>query len=694
MQKEKQDQNISVVDTNNIEQQVEISQEVRDRLSRQLLIDIQDADDAKSPLIGEILKYREILNIEPDSENEMSSFDGASNYRDELTATHCKVISSMVKRTLIANPVYLIDIPFNKQYEKWLNAAVNDYLEYTGITNKMRKLVDLAVEEGTSFAEVIDYTEEYDVITTEVYLKGDIEKFRAKYPDYKMLDLKNEKEYNDLLHEITEKIDKEGEARIKVKKKVIDRKVDIEVRSVDEMYIIPYNSANINSAKGIFSKIQKSKDELKEAGRIGFFDKDAVEYVIKNEHADSSSDTSSYRDVETERLGIDVSDKSYFVDIYAGIYICDIGNGNEEFYIYFAKNTKTILRIEQYPRCMIHRNIVAFSINPQHNQIFGISFVKLLENTQAIVDTTFNQMVDNNHIANVSMYRAGINDKSNLQSDLNSKYGAMKLSFEPGKVFFTEEPLTTLQTTPLNLQGLFNMINLIQRNAEVYTGATQGLSGRENPGDPSAPARKTELQLNQSTLRIDDYLRNLQQSFNTLGILLLYKLLNVMPRRWRMFSLQFAQENKISPDVVDTNLMVDQVALRPQDLFTQQDAMGNSQLLETYMFDDIVIYVRGQSLTFNKDVRLREAQYLMQMIGTHPAIQSNPDAMYWILKNFLSNFDTITTKDIDTLLKTLKSRPTNAQDLQNAAQMATPPPLPAAIESRARQLGMHIEEPI
>jgi len=684
----------SVVNENTIVDQIEMTDEQRKQLSIDLEIDLQNTDNDKQPLIEQVNEWRRIIKIEPDQNNKISDFQGASNYRDQLTATHVKVIASILKRTLLASPIFLVDIPFNKQYKAWLNDSLQDSIEYYNMIPKLRKLVDLATEEGVSFAEVTDYVDQYDVVVNEVYLKGQVEQFKLKYPTYKILGLKDQKEYDAMVEEIIENIDTYGEARICVTQRMQDHKVDIEVRNIDELYVLPWDSCNLNDAKGVLSKVTKSVSELKEAGEIGYFDKEATNRVLKIENSNYTTDQSSYRSTERERTGTIADQDDYFIDIYSGCYRYDLGNGDgeREYYIYFARNSREILRIEPYQRSIGSRNIVAFTFNTEHNQFIGSSIAKFLKNSQDLVDTMWNQIIDNNHLANIPMYHASTVERTEENSTFKDTYGSSKLEFSPGNVIFTKGNFEQLKTSPLDIGSLFNCINLAQRNAETYDGATSGLSGRESAADPTAPARKTEIQLGQSTMRIDDYLRDLQPSLNLLGKLLLYKLINIQPRRWKMFMLQFSDSNKPLEDAIDTNYEYNKVAVRPQDIFITSDPVTN--IVSPFTIDDLVLTVKGQSVSINKESLTREAQFIMQSIGMIPQISQNPQAMSVLVEKFLSNSDILSKKDIEDIMSGLKPQPMTTQDLMQKAQQSLPTPLPAQIVDAAAQRGLKIEQPI
>ena len=681
---EKLTEKVVVVDSTKLNEPILLSKEQKNSLISDLRDDINDCIIDKEDVMAEIMEIREQLHIEPDYENEVAPFEGASNYRDPLSSAHEKIIASMLARTLIANPIWLIDLSFQPEYEKWLNEALASYSWNTlNVEPILRRTVQLAVKEIASFVEIYDYNDEYYEIVTETYLPGEIIDFIAKYPSHKDLGLKSRKEYNDLTDTMAKDIDMNGEARVQMYKKRIDSKIGMEIRSIDEIFILPWNSCDIQNAKGVFSRVEKTNNDLKEAARIGYYDSDAVDEVL-NFKPNKDYEQSSYDSTMDARFNVDdTPENEYFRNIYQGIYrfVLDEEVGEEEFYIHYALEESQILRIERYQRIMNFRNIVPFCVLPEHNKIIGNSLIKELSHTQDLVDSLWNQIIDNNHFSNVPFFKTSIDEASEPLSSLYSKRMVDRVEISPGKVIMLKNPdgFNQVQTSTLNMQAMSNFINMAQRSAESLDGATQLLSGRENSADPSAPARKTELQLGQSTLRIDDYVRDLRPSLNTLGLILLFKCINIQPKEWKNYQKQFMKANKDNP--------TDSVALHPQDL----------------NFDAVVLDIMGQSLMKNKDSIANDLMMVMSTLLQVPQLGQNPKTLSILLSKFLSNKG-YNSNEIKELLE-----PLLVQVAQVSAQMdmvregidpnspdgmpPVPPELPGEVLEEAGKMGLEVSKP-
>lgn len=669
---------VSIYKKSLISENIEMSDEKKADLCFMLASDISSCIEDKEDIISEVDKIRAAIHIEADPSDKVSEMENASNYRDTLTSAHIKIIGSTIKRTLIANPVWLINLPFQKEYERWLNDSFSYCTwNYANVEQKLRDAVDLAIKEFVSFIEVFDYVEESYENITETYGENQLIEFRMQYPDYEALGLKNNKEYKDLLKDMAEDIDNVGEAKISLYKKKIQNKIGLEVRNIDEIFILPWNSTNIDDAKGVFSKVMKTNADLAEASRIGYYNTDAVDRVI-NSPISSTSDRSEYKESMDSRFYTDDFLEDYARPIYQGVYkyVLDDKVGEEEFYIHFDYYTQQILRIERYQRIERMRNIIPFVVMPEHNRIYGSCIAKELIHTQELVDTLFNQIIDNNHVANNPIYKASLSERDNPNSSLYKRRFDDRLEFQPGLTVFVEKSsdFEQMKSSALDTNALASLISLLQRNASTMDGASELQSGQADPQDPSAPAKKTEIQLSQSTMRIDDYLRDLRPSVNKLGMILLNKYINIQPAEWKKYQVKFANENIKS---------LNQVAMRPQDL----------------VVEDIILDVRGQSMLKNKDGMTREIQFVLGSLMQVPQLQQSPQTIYMLLDKFLANLD-YSRNEIDGLLSPLKQmaemqiqQSQSAPNTQGGANPPQPPSLPPEILEEALRRGQKVEQP-
>lgn len=624
--------------------------EVKTKFINDLYNDISRAEDSKVQLLDKIDEWKKAINIEPDEETKMTPWENASNYRDFLTANHVNIINSIVSQTMITNPLWVVSLPFDDEYEKFLDDGLNFYaFNNLNIEEKLKSVIKLAIDETTSFMEIADKAEEKLITATQEFFS--VAEFIKMYPNAEMLDM-DKGEYNKLKYSIAETCDKMGSAKIELSRWRRDIDIECNTYNVDETCIIPWNSSSIDVARGVLFRIKLKDDDLKQFARDNFngesyFDKDAVAACIK--YGKSLYENTSYQDKKDDLLGTEeteIEDRNIFRGIYK--YTIDEKIGAEEFYVYFAYNEKQLLRIERYKRINGKRGIIKFNLIPVHNSIIGESIPAKLNAAQKHTDTIWNMITDNNKLCNIPTFAVSTDEIGALNSSFRDL--TVGLEFAPGTTLFLKNMGGFKQnnTTPMDTASSLNQILTIARNASTLTGATEMLSGRNDPSDPTAPGNKTAMQLNQANMRINEYIKSLRMSLSYLGELLLHKLTSLQPRDWGRYQVKFRNANE------DTGNLV---------IFHPQEIMEKK----------VIIDVRAQSVEYNKTALAEEARMLIATVLAHPAFQGNPKAIEALYNKFLTYFS-LSQKEIDSIMGDLRLM--NMQASQNPQQGTPPPPVP------------------
>ena len=166
-----------------------------------------------------------------------------------------------------------------------------------------------------------------------------------------------------------------------------------------------------------------------------------------------------------------------------------------------------------------------------------------------------------------------------------------------------------VQYPQLDLNGLLSLGAVMQRNDDAVSGVSQGMSGRENPSDPHAPASKTIALLNQSSINIKDYIRNFLPSFNIfVGNLL--QLYYQMSSEGRKFKVNWASKKSVGTNPF-TTITRDQMVARTN------------------------IQSRAAAFCFDKVMEKQEATLAYQGILANPVIQTMPDVQFKAFKLWL-----------------------------------------------------------
>uniref|UniRef100_A0A6H1ZVT8 Portal protein n=1 Tax=viral metagenome TaxID=1070528 RepID=A0A6H1ZVT8_9ZZZZ len=650
-------EDVEIKDNNMFSDQIEFESESKKAdFINKLIKDIDATEDDKQELIDKNETVLKAINLEPEDENKMTPWENASNYRDFLTSNTVNIIYSVLSQTMLTNPLWIVKLPFDEQYETFLDQGLNFYaFNFLRVEDPLKQAIKLAIYETTSFVEISDQAEERPITTTQEFTS--IKEFVELYPDEKSLNVKNKGEYNQFIDEVADNIVKFGNCSLELSTTIRDVNVTTDVYNIDETCVIPWNSTSVETARGILFKIKLKDEDLKRYAKSDFngrsyFDPEAVEKTVNSGATDN---TSSYEEKKNKRLGTsydisEIEDRLILKGVYKAVLNED--DGEEEFYIHFAYNERQLLRIERYRRTRGKRNIVALSPIPVHRSIIGESLPARLTASQNLVDTFWNMMVDNNKLANIPTFAVSTKEVGTINSSFEN-WGA-GVDFEPGTTLYVSDynAFKQLQTSPMDMRSVLNYINIIYRNSETNTGAVQMLSGRENPNDPNAPGNKTAMQLFQANRRLDEYIRALRASLTDIGEILLYKLVEIQPDAWKKFQIKYVEAN-MQKDGKELAI------LSPQEIWNKK----------------IVIDVRAQSVEYNRTTLAGELQFLIQSMMSDPRLAQNPMGMEILYRKYFNYFN-LSNREIEDLL--IPFRVMSQQMRSPMPGAAGPPPMPPA----------------
>lgn len=161
-----------------------------------------------------------------------------------------------------------------------------------------------------------------------------------------------------------------------------------------------------------------------------------------------------------------------------------------------------------------------------------------------------------------------------------------------------------------DIGGLMNILLLLAQADDDASGVSAGMSGKEAPLDPTAPASKTIALLKASSIDINDYIRHLIPSFNEIGYILLamYYQMSKEGRKYTARPENVVGENPFG--MLERNEMI---------------ARTNIQA-KAYAYDFDKVNEKAQDLA------------LYQTIRMEPLVAKNPEAVYTLLKNIIENW--------------------------------------------------------
>lgn len=189
--------------------------------------------------------------------------------------------------------------------------------------------------------------------------------------------------------------------------------------------------------------------------------------------------------------------------------------------------------------------------------------------------------------------------------------------------------------------SMIAMTNLLSQHDSSVSGVNEGMSGRESPTDPSAPAAKTIALLQASGVNIKDYIRTFLPSFNDLmsAILQLYYQMSQEGRKYKI--------RRKAMNVVGNN---------PFETISRDEMIAKTS-----------VQARASAFAFDKNNEKIEATAAYTLVRNDPYAAQQPEVQYKALKTLLSIYG---AKWKTLAENTLKSPEEFAQQQKNVAMEA------------------------
>lgn len=188
----------------------------------------------------------------------------------------------------------------------------------------------------------------------------------------------------------------------------------------------------------------------------------------------------------------------------------------------------------------------------------------------------------------------------------------------------TPDFLSNYRRNPFDIGKIIALDQLIYRDADDSSGVSSLKSGRESISDPDAPAKKTELLLQQSGQAIKKYVKKMLPSFNISGNILIKMYAQIDDEA----NYQYKQNVE---DVVGSP--------NPFNSLTRDELMTESQIMsQAYNFD-------FEKLTYNKLLLA-----LKQILDMEPMFRQNPQAVYSMLRTIIKTWHPLISRKLNEFL--------------------------------------------
>lgn len=186
---------------------------------------------------------------------------------------------------------------------------------------------------------------------------------------------------------------------------------------------------------------------------------------------------------------------------------------------WFERESGAILRLRHFPWWLDAPDLILFHTRQEEPGIFKRGIAWDLKDTHLATNVTFSLFLNGADMANSMRWLVKENSlaEQHLLQRRWSPHLPMRYRQDPKEV-------QSLATPTSHLGPLVNGFELMRRQADEETQTSSLQSGRESPTDPSAPAAKTAMLLQQVEPNMKECLRSLEPGFRQLGKWVLWML--------------------------------------------------------------------------------------------------------------------------------------------------------------------------
>ena len=443
----------------------------------------------------------------------------SSNLHIPLTEIHISGVHSILVETVINNDFIWkcrVTLPEDPQSSE-VNRDIEEFVDYKSrgdlaIDQKLDEYLYNACRDPLALW-AMDWVEEYET-RFDVAIFQDVDSFQKRFPDPETAGVTPER-----YQKYIEKILTKPPLRIKVKEYCVKfRGPYARIVELKDFVIVPATSPSIKYALFYGDVFTERDDFFRTRANMDWYDRKEVQRMLDQPGSSNARDLVAQQQDRIEGLGRARStpvDERHCVQGNLRIRLksdTEKEYAEEELYsIVFHKDSKSILRIEEYPYWHNRPNYIPAGLRKRSNRLLRRCINDMLFDINEEIDTQHNQRIDARTVTLVPSFLK--KSTSLVKLDRSDQF------FYPG-VCFTVQSMDELKQMDIKQtdmgQSLQEESNLMQV-AELQTGWIAARGGQANPKDPRASGKKTQALIGQSNQRIDAYLKSLKPSIDEIG---------------------------------------------------------------------------------------------------------------------------------------------------------------------------------
>lgn len=299
---------------------------------------------------------------------------------------------------------------------------------------------------------------------------------------------------------------------------------------------------NLFKGKNVFNQVLVEESEVKKVAHLELFDPEDIIVPISAKdnpeelewialfyyptYADLEDLASKYENLElikgqetevekqiktAEETGQNLEPgkkKSFVLCVVLARYDINEDKKRENCVFIFEYKTKVYLRGSFNPYFHNEKFVIPFRIHPITNSWHGRGISKLTKPLNLECEALNNQTIDNANLVinKVLTYLRGVG----INTEKDKIYPGAMLGVN------THDDIRVLPLGDINYSGIA-LLKLMQSFAQLRSGIGGYQSGMAESADPRSPARKTELLIGQTDLRIDTFFKRVNDGFKRLA---------------------------------------------------------------------------------------------------------------------------------------------------------------------------------
>lgn len=547
-----------------------ISDDEREQVCKVMKDCVADWKSGTSLLREKLRRYND--RIEGITAPKDFPWPNSSNLNIPITETHLLILHSVTRSTILDNdPIWFVKemLPSADDSEK-VDPKIEWWLNY--VAKRLLRL-DLSLSEifwnaykDPLACAVMDWAEEiqkeYSVVDFDT-----VQEFQERFPDPDSAGCTPEAYNNHVAYLMSGK-----QLQLEVEEDVVKyRGPRIRVVECKDLVRSPVGAPTLEATVFHGDHYRERGQWYKQKSNRQWFYKPAVAKMLESGGKSGAIDDISQQQDRIEGISSSSTYKSDQFDCVRGNLRIALGKpkmdseGNvtsypEEalYHVVYHPESNQLLRMERYPYWHNRINYIVFRIRRRSNRLLGRCVPEMLYDINEEINTQHNQRIDSRTITTVPSFKM-----QNQETGID--FSRKNQQFYPGVVFKLsnmknfEQMAITQTDMSTTIQEEANLMQI----AERLSGAVADRSGAGQQKDPRAPAKKVAMQIQQSNVRIDDYLKELSFPTNEVGAQTLELFFQFSPTsilKFAMYdkdSMQWAQDQIKRSQLRNRNLSVE-----------------------------------------------------------------------------------------------------------------------------------------